>query len=133
MSGISEEGARCTSCWPSWPPGQRLFHAFLFCVARAGPCRSEVLLSCVAGPLVGMHIEQRKMASYWMHKKGVTYRDVAGALQNLTHTAQDCIGPRATTACQVVVSHGNLVQVPTKPADAYQDASILDFSASWAT
>ncbi|CAE7350663.1 CEP1 [Symbiodinium natans] len=54
-----------------------------------------VLLSCVAGPLVGMHIEQRKMASYWMHKKGVTYRDV----------------------------------VPTKPADAYQDASILDFSA----
>lgn len=55
-----------------------------------------VLLSCVAGPLVGAHIEQRKMASYWMHKTGATYRDV----------------------------------VPTKPSDAYQDASILDFAAS---
>mmetsp|Transcript_36778 Transcript_36778/g.68444 ORF Transcript_36778/g.68444 Transcript_36778/m.68444 type:complete len:326 (-) Transcript_36778:237-1214(-) len=55
-----------------------------------------VLLSCIAGPLVGMHIEQRDMASYWMHKKGVVYKDV----------------------------------VPTKAADAYQDASILDFAAS---
>ena len=56
---------------------------------------AKVLLSCVAGPLVGMHIEQREMASYWMHKNGVTYRDVARASQlpipvKLAHVQMPC-------------------------------------------
>ena len=80
MSGTSAEQALCTSFWPSWllgaDPSGKLMTNF-FCSTF------QVLLSCVAGPLVGMHIEQREMASYWMHKKGVTYRNVALALQHL--------------------------------------------------
>jgi len=55
-----------------------------------------VLLSCIAGPLVGHHIFVTEMSSYWMHQAGVTYKDV----------------------------------VPSRSPDAYQDAGIIDFSAS---
>lgn len=36
-----------------------------------------VLLSCMAGPLVGHHIFVTEMSSYWMHQSGVTYKGVA--------------------------------------------------------
>ncbi|CAJ1458196.1 unnamed protein product [Effrenium voratum] len=55
-----------------------------------------VLISCLAGPLVGHHIFVTEMSGYWMHKSGVTYKDV----------------------------------VPSKHADAFQDAGIIDFAAS---
>ena len=46
------------------------------------PCltrQTEVLISCLAGPLVGHHIFVTEMSGYWMHKSGVTYKDVAGS------------------------------------------------------
>lgn len=67
---------------------------------------TQVLLSCIAGPLVGHHIFVTEMSSYWMHQAGVTYKDVVLSLVSIQrHSHQRSLAENSVYLIQVHATH----------------------------